>query len=222
MSGEAVRERDEVIVVLCRANVARSPLAGVMLRAALDTLGRHDILVHGAGLEATPGAPASLEAVQIATGRGLDLSGHTSVAASRSVLANAALILTMTEAQRSWVSRLVPKAVSRAFTLTELSRLLESDAYRAVTVAELATRAHWARPRTAPAEAPEDVPDPIGRPLRQYQRTADRMARAIDVLTAHLHPAVATPSPPAGADAPDAPVDDVGVAPGGPPGRALG
>jgi protein-tyrosine phosphatase len=190
MVGGIQHSRKEVILVLCQANVARSPLAGAMLRAALDRAGRHDIDVQVAGLHATPGTSVSHEACQVARERGLDLSQHTAVAVLPSALADAALVLTMDEAQRAAVSRLLPGTISRTFTLPELSRLLASDPHQVATIAELAARAHRARPLTAPAEAPEDIADPVTRPLRHYQRTADRLARLVDDATAHVSPAV--------------------------------
>lgn len=190
MVGARTQEPSEAVLVLCRANVARSPLAGAMLRAALDRAGRRDVAVDTAGLDAEPGVPASDLACEVARARGLDLVQHSSGAVSHAALANASLVLTMSEAQRATVARLVPGLISRTFTLPELGRLLSSEPYQGSTITELAVRAHRARPRTAPADGPEDISDPIGLPLRQYQRTADRIAQLVDEIAAHVRPAL--------------------------------
>ena len=188
MGGIRTHEHQEVILLLCQANVARSPLAAAMLRSKLDDVGRSDVLVSSAGIAATPGVSACLEACQVATGHGLDLSGHASEALTRSTLADATLVITMTEAQRAAESRLMPAMISRTFTLPELCRLLSADTHQCATITELAARAHRARPRTAPAETPEDIQDPIGRPLRHYHRMADRMAWMTNHVAARVHP----------------------------------
>jgi len=186
---ESAREPErEIVLVLCRANVARSPLTAAMLRQRLAQIHRDDLVVSSAGLDAGFGDPAAPEGVQVAKERGLDLSDHQSTGVSKAALSAASLVLTMTEADRSAVLRLSPGAISRTFTLPELVRLLSTDASPVQSCAELSQRAHRARPRTPPAEAPEDITDPIGRTQRHYERMADRVAGLVEEVAAHLLP----------------------------------
>lgn len=190
--GSASRQRPEpekeVLLVVCRANVARSPLAAGMLRERLDRLGRKDIVVVSAGLDATPGDSAAPEALAVAQAHGIDLAGHRATPVSAAQLSAASLVVTMTEADRAAVVRLTPSAVPRTFTLPELVRLLAAQPRPLVTCAALAEQAHRARPRTVPADGPEDVPDPVGRPQKHYERLADRLADGVEKLGAHLLP----------------------------------
>lgn len=174
--------------MLCRANVARSPLVAAMLRQRLERLRRTDIVVASAGLDATPGDPASPEGVVVAAERGIDISEHRATPVSASALSAAALVVTMTEADRSAVLRLAPGAIPRTFTLPELVRLLDTGDRPTRTCTDLALRAHLARPRTPPAEGPEDVDDPVGRSAKHYGRLADRIADLVDRVGAHLLP----------------------------------
>lgn len=176
----------EVILVVCRANVARSPLAAALLQESLAVIGRSDIRVDSAGFDASPEERACEEVIKVGRSRGLDLSGHRSRPVAATAVAEAALILTMTEAERARVARLAPQAITRTFTLPELARLLKTGEQLSSTVAELALRAHRARPLTAPADGAEDVEDPLGRPLRHYQGLADRLTHMLRLLTDHL------------------------------------
>lgn len=178
----------ESVVVLCTANIVRSPLTVALLVRRLVEINREDVVVASAGLEASPGEPAVPAAVRVAADVGIDLSGHLARAPSRGEIASAALVLTMTEAQRGTVERLVPGMVSRSFTVAELPRLLNDDGHLCATVTELARRAHRARPLTPPPTTSEDVVDPIGRPLRHYQRTLKQLDQLVDDITRHLLP----------------------------------
>lgn len=184
----------ETVLVLCRANMARSPLAAALLRDALDRIGRSDIRVVSAGFDVPSAEAVSDEALQVGRGRGLDLSRHRSRRVSADEVADAALILTMTEAERARAARLAPLAISRTFSLPELSRLLRTSDRRARTARDIATRAHRARPVTPPADAPEDVADPLGRGVRHYQGMADRLTGMIADLTGHLTEGASRPT----------------------------
>lgn len=188
VTGKHLDASAESVVVLCAANVVRSPLAVALLARRLAEINRSDIGVASAGLDARPGDPVAPEAVRAAAEVGLDLSGYVARGAARAEIAASALVLTMTETQRGMVERLVPGIVSRSFTLAELSRLLRGDDHLCATVTELAHRAHQARPLTPPPAASEDIADPIGRPQRHYQRTVKQLDQLVDDLTRHLLP----------------------------------
>jgi protein-tyrosine phosphatase len=74
------------IVFVCTGNTCRSPLAEALckkrlaeqLGCAVDELPARGFSVQSAGLAAWPGVPAAEEAVAIAQGFGVDLSGHQS------------------------------------------------------------------------------------------------------------------------------------------------
>ncbi|WP_299057099.1 hypothetical protein [uncultured Nocardioides sp.] len=181
----------ETLLVVCRANLIRSPWAAGLLRQRLAAGGGPTHEVASAGLHADEGARPDADTVALGGEWGLDLTTHVARPATAGVVAGASLVLTMTEEQRSGVVRLAPSLTGRTFTLLELVRLLAAEEVSApVTggpldgcLADLATRAHRRRPLVAGAAAPEDVPDPVGRGTAELREVAGRLARACDRLT---------------------------------------
>lgn len=160
------------VLVVCTANIARSPLAAALLQHGLGD----DAAVSSAGVRAREGDPAAPESVALAARHGLDLTAHRSRPLTDALVEDAELILTMSEQQRDHCARLRPRAAMRAFTLRELHRLLRgvdfTDAPQdgADRLRWLRAQAQRARPLSEPAREREDVPDPIGRPLAAWQR----------------------------------------------------
>jgi len=183
----------QAVVLVCTANVIRSPLAAAMLEQRLgDNVPRFEVVIKSAGLVVEPGRQATPGVQTIARRMGMDLSGHLSRPVTPDLVANAQMVLTMTEAHRSSVLRRQPAALSRTFTLAEFVRL---SVDRPTEVGQLSTAvdfAHRARPRTVPADSPEDVPDPVGLPMEDLESVArqlDRLTIAIaGVITGGRYP----------------------------------
>jgi protein-tyrosine phosphatase len=150
------------VLVVCTANVARSPLAHVMLAASVD------VEVDSGGTQAREGDTAAVRSQELATARGLDLTGHRSKPVVPDAIQTADLVITMSERQRDHCGILVPGAGPRVFTLRELVRLLAAASADtddpATSPAELAERAHLARPSAPRSWRAEDVHDPIQDP----------------------------------------------------------
>ena len=183
------REPRDTLLVVCRANLIRSPLAAGLLRASLKESGRTDLAVRSAGLQAEPGAPQPEHTVRIAEERGVDLSRHRPVGVTEDLVSGASLVLTMTETQRAAIMRMSPTATARTFTLPELARLItRREGADAHTWRDLARWAHVSRPLVAPAPDPEDVPDPVGRPLYHLQVIADDLVRLCGQVSAVVAP----------------------------------
>jgi protein-tyrosine phosphatase len=83
------------ILIVCTANICRSPVAEAILRDRLNTHGLTDWQVSSAGTWASTGQPAASMSAQLLAERGLDISGHASRPVNDSMLANADLILCM-------------------------------------------------------------------------------------------------------------------------------
>lgn len=175
----------ELLLVVCTANVARSPLAAAMLERNLLAAERTDIDVASAGVKAMVGIPVQAEAMEVAAMRGLDISQHVVQDLDHRLAEGADLIVAMTESQRDLLVRAWPNAVGRTFTLLELDRLL-TDEERFDSLSELAAHAHSRRPVTLASSTPEDVDDPAGTSLRSYKRTTDQLDRLVTRLTEHL------------------------------------
>jgi protein-tyrosine phosphatase len=106
---------------VCTGNTCRSPMAeGIFrkllaerLRCSEDDLVDRGYMVDSAGVAASPGSPASPEAVEILRDRGVDLRGHESQAVTPQLLSQADQIFTMTRSHRELLIREFPETVPR-------------------------------------------------------------------------------------------------------------
>lgn len=109
------------ILVVCSANVCRSPLAEMLLRRwALGAGLGNDIRVSSAGIQALPGQPMCPQA---ATWAGIDPTAHKAEHASREVdvemVRGADLVLALDRSHRGALARLDPDCRTRLFTLRQ-------------------------------------------------------------------------------------------------------
>jgi protein-tyrosine phosphatase len=132
----AVAEQDiaemacETILFVCTGNTCRSPMAEAMFRKMLaqhlqcreSDLADRGFAAASAGLSATPGAPASAEAVRLLRRDGIDLTGHVSRTVTEELLARADHIVTMTNSHLQWIREEFPQAAGRARTLSPRHR----------------------------------------------------------------------------------------------------
>jgi protein-tyrosine-phosphatase len=139
------------ILLVCTANICRSPMAEVMLRRKLENEGMPgEWQVSSAGTWATDGIRASEMGVAVMRERGLDTGAHRSRAVTDAILAEADLILTMTSGHAEALRAEFPEARGRIRLLSEMSG------------------------------PPYDVRDPYGGTLDQYRQTANELESLID------------------------------------------
>lgn len=179
-------------LVVCTANVCRSPVAAALLARRLDGLidddgdtwsvasaGTHDIDV-----DIDPHTVASAAAI------GLDLGTHRRRRVDRAILATdgADLVIVMTRQQLRTVVGIDPAIWSRAFTLKELSRRSIASGPRidGEDVAGWVRRTAGDR-RAATMMAPDpgdDVADPFGRPRREHDAMVAELVQHVDAVVA--------------------------------------
>jgi protein-tyrosine phosphatase len=184
------------IVVLCTANVCRSPMAAALLARRLAALGVA-VPVHSAGMMSS-GDPPHPEVVSVMSEYGIEIASHRSRIVCSADLAPASLVLTMARDHLRHAAITEPGAWPRAFTLKELIRRGEKIGPRppGEQFSCWLSRAHAGRERMSLlGDSPEDdVADPAGGPLRAYADTAallDRlMSRLAELGWAHAesHP----------------------------------
>ena len=182
------------IVVLCTANVCRSPMAAGLLVRRLSELGA-TARVRSAGM-LRDGDPPLSEAISVMAGYGIDIAAHRSRVACAADLARASLVLAMARDNLRYAVVTEPGAWPRTFTLRELIQRGERIGPRppGEPFSSWLSRAHQGRGRTAllGASAEDDVPDPAGQPLRAYVDVAmllDRsVARLAELGWAHAGP----------------------------------
>jgi protein-tyrosine phosphatase len=182
------------IVVLCTANVCRSPMAAALLTRQLSELGV-TARVRSAGM-LPGGEPPLPEVISVMARRGLCLTAHRSRMADAAELAGASLVLAMARDHLRYAVVAEPGTWPRAFTLLELIRRGERIGPRAPgePLTDWLSRLHAGRERAALLghSADDDVPDPAGGPVRAYADVADLLDRSVarlaDLGWAHAGP----------------------------------
>src|SRR4051794_9311767 len=112
------------IVVVCTANICRSPMAEAMIRRGLRAGGGDGVVVESAGVyghEGSPIAPGSASALRAL---GIEDDGHRGRLLTPEIVGSADLVLTMEERHREAILARSPQAQGRTFTLREFARLV--------------------------------------------------------------------------------------------------
>jgi len=86
-----------------------------------------DYTVGSAGIFASPGSPASVEAIKVMEELGVDLRHHRSQMINDELLAQADIILTMTRSQRDLLRSEYPDQKARVFTLADYVEQEDAD-----------------------------------------------------------------------------------------------
>lgn len=154
------------IVVVCTANVIRSPFVGGLLASRLAAGSASALVVASAGTVARAGMPAVDEVVRLGGVYGVDLSAHRSRRLDDAVLQTGDTVLCAERAHRRVVLDLRPDLISSVFTVREFARLVESARVREAasswpTLVRAAARARLAV-SSAGADSDDDIVDPIG------------------------------------------------------------
>lgn len=150
------------VLVVCSGNICRSPMVAEYLRHRAAQDGLHHVVVDSAGTLGIEGQPASAEAIEALREIGLDLSGHRSRGLRATDLADADLVLAMTQSHVEELAARFPQGAERRLLL----------------------RAFEGSPRIG-RDAP-DLPDPIGRGVEVYREQLMLIRRSIDHLALRL------------------------------------
>jgi protein-tyrosine phosphatase len=185
---------DAGIVVLCTANVCRSPMAAALLARRLAALGV-TVPVRSAGMISS-GEPPHPEVISVMASYGIQIASHRSRIVCAADLASASLVLAMARDNLRHAAITEPGAWPRAFTLKELVRRSEQIEPRSPRepLSRWLSRAHAGRERSSLLgdSLDDDVPDPAGGPLRAYADTAGLLDQLVKTLVeigwAHAEP----------------------------------
>jgi protein-tyrosine phosphatase len=177
------------ILVICTGNICRSPMAEGFLHTTLRRrFGDRAPSVASAGTTGWEGSRAMPESVEAAEERGVDISGHVAHRLIRGDVFDADVVVAMAAEHRDAVSRAMPEAAARTFTLKELVRLLEAlpPPTRPLVPDDLPDRVAKAdelrRGGFAGNPHDEDIVDPLGLPLESFRA----IAWELDEWTARL------------------------------------
>ena len=168
------QQREPRFLVVCSANICRSPMAEALLRHRLDAIGV-DATVLSTGHLAR-GVEVSKRSVTAMAERGLDIAGRSSVVTSAKHVAGADVILTMGRSHVRKVLELDLAAWPRTFPLrmAVARALLVGQRSRHETLPGWVARLHEGRTAidVLNDEAAEEIRDPFGMGLREYRATA--------------------------------------------------
>lgn len=167
------------VLVVCTANICRSPMAECLLREALRTASVH-VDVSSAGVRGWEGAEMDPAAAAELRRLGGDPTGFLARNLVDAYSEGADLILTATLDHRVAVLEAVPSALRRTFTLREFAHLVtDVEAVRAAkgSPRDLVRRA--AAARGAARMSSYDVPDPYGGSASTHRRTAEIIHSAV-------------------------------------------
>lgn len=114
------------ILIVCTANICRSPVAEAILRDRLSNQGLDGWQVGSAGTWASAGQLASTYSVEIMAEQGLDITGHTSKPVDDKLLGESDLILCMELGHVEALKTEFPQYTSRIYPLSEMTGQLYS------------------------------------------------------------------------------------------------
>ena len=178
--------RDELrVLVVCTANVSRSPLGAAFLSKRLADAGVV-ASVRSAGVMRT-GLPVDELSVIVGRARGVDVAEHRPRRLTAAILAEEGtdLVITMTRAHVREVVALDPSAWGRTFTLKELARLVRRERF-----AEVGDTGSWVARfgagRTVQdllgADERDDIGDPYGGSLAVHRDIATEIDELLEVV----------------------------------------
>ena len=164
------------ILVVCTANVCRSPMAAALLQRYCDDLGV-DAQVASAGVRAHD-LEVDPDAVAVMAEVGLNISAHQPRPLDRELLSAADLVITMTRDHLRVAATTVPGLFRRSFTARELARRLTSSERF-----DLDDLNEGRSPRDLMGDDPtDDVADPYGRSLQLHRECAAELDEAMRVI----------------------------------------
>jgi protein-tyrosine phosphatase len=178
------------VLVVCTANICRSPVGERLLASRLAGSG---VTVGSAGTSALVGSPVDAPMAELLAGAGIAAEPFAARQVRADVLRGSALVLTMTREHRSAVVATVPATVRRTFLLTEAADIAEAVAAAGwpaevapEPAARLAALPSLAGRHRVPGGSGDDVLDPYGRPARAYAECFALIGDAVDRLVRAL------------------------------------
>lgn len=138
------------VLVICTANVCRSPVGEAVLRDRLSRKGFDDWVVGSAGTWALDESRAAPYSVELMAEQGIDISIHRARLVSEALLADADLVLCMESGHAEAISAEFPAHASRVYLLSEM------------------------------VGQRHDVSDPYGGPLPRYRRMVAEVTELVE------------------------------------------
>lgn len=148
------------ILVVCTANICRSPMAAALLKHALAAQPEplRSLQVVSAGVGGRDGDTVSANSVAAMKKVGLDISGHRSRAVTEELVRGAVAVFGMTESHRAMLQFALTPVPDNIYLFREFM----------------------------PRDSSKEIGDPYGGALKLYEATRDEMVEAIPGLVEFL------------------------------------
>lgn len=148
------------IIVVCTANICRSPMGEALLQHALRAQPEplKSLKVISAGVAAHPGDRVSENSVQALRKVGINISGHSARPLTQDLVENALAIFCMTESHRSMIQVAFDPPAKNVHLFREFM----------------------------PPPADHEIVDPFGGSLKHYEACRDEMVEAIPSLVEYI------------------------------------
>lgn len=191
------------LVIVCTANIIRSPFVAALLRAGVDAMEGRSIDISSAGVASREERPADPRVRQLGEMYGVDLDGHRSRPLEDALLAGAPTVLCAERAHRRAVLDRRPELVSSVFTVREFARLVRSREAGSPSPArewnDLVRRAAAARVTDRLVPDDDDIVDPVMGDAPVWVRFEKQAVNAVSEILAAI-----ADLPPVGAGEPAA------------------
>jgi protein-tyrosine phosphatase len=188
------------MLIVCHANICRSPMAERLARQALERrLGASakTVEVSSAGTHAAPDWPMHPNTEYVLRERGADVSDFGSRRLTTELIGSADLVLAADRQQRAACVTLVPAAVRRTYTLKQFGRLAaavaphrlaawESPRERLAALRDEALIVRSEVPFVPPAE--DDLVDPVREPVEAFAYCAEEISQVLRVIVDLIAP----------------------------------
>ena len=139
------------ILFVCTGSSCRSPMALGLVKDKLNN--RKDIKLLSAGIIASNGLPASVNAIKVMAEIGIDISGHHTQRLTKEIVNKADMILVMTQWHKLEMIGMLDKPGKEIYLMKEFIKNRDNDDL--------------------------DVQDPIGKDIVFYRNCRDEMNQAV-------------------------------------------
>lgn len=194
------------LLVVCTANVCRSPLAGARLGTGIAEAGWPEVRIVTAGVRAQVGAEMCSVSQQVLRRLGGEPLTHAAREVTRQDVQSASLVVAMERDHRSALVRLAPGAQAKVFTLREAVQLgedlLSTGSDLEPTLAAVSRGLHGRRGmvaieplqprrrffrRAVGAGDPLTIVDGHGEPLPEHEAALSEVVEQTDRFLVVLH-----------------------------------
>jgi protein-tyrosine phosphatase len=138
------------ILIVCTANICRSPVVAALLRDRLQKRGLNDWQVGSSGTWAMNPRGASQNSIDVMSRRGLDISNHRATMINEAYVRYADLVLTMEIGHAEALRAEFPSQAHKVYLLSEM------------------------------VDQTYNITDPYGGPIEEYERMVDTVSTIID------------------------------------------